>query len=289
MSRNGQPREPKGFASSAASALSYTVACTRARATHRLRTSAVTDHRHRHKPLPIESPISRRAADRIKPDVRPRGRARHARSVNALGRAQADAVELLREVHHRVKNSLQVMQSLLALEASRLSHPDARRVVGVIQDRLRAVALVHDQLHRSSNLRYVDLRGYVVAVIDGVRRSHDFDGRRIHVRVRGSQGLVGMNDALRVGLMLNELVSNAAMHALSGGRGGEILVSVSFCPRRRLRIKVSNTGVPLPARFSPPVDRLGLAIVGNIARHSGGRLWWSRRPLTSFYVELKRS
>lgn len=188
-----------------------------------------------------------------------------------------------------MKNNLQVMQSLLALEASRLSHPDARRVVGVIQDRLRAVALVHDQLHRSSSLRHVDLRAYVAAVIDGVRRSHDLDGRGIHVRVRGSQGLVGMNDALRVGLMLNELVSNAAVHGLPAGRRGQILASVSLCARRRVRIKVSNNGVPLPARFSPPIDRLGLAIVGNIARHSGGRLWWSCRRRTSFHVELKQS
>jgi two-component sensor histidine kinase len=214
---------------------------------------------------------------------------RRARYGRAVERAQADAIELLREVHHRVKNNLQVVQSLLALEASRLSHPDVRRVIGVIQDRLRAVALVHDHLQRSSSVREVALRSYVVAVIDGVRRSQDLDGRGIHVRVRGSQGLVGMNDALRVGLMLNELVSNAVLHGLSGRRGGEICASVSLCARRRLRIKVSNTGAPLPVRFSPPIDRLGLAIVGNIARHSGGRLWWSRRPRTSFHVELKQS
>lgn len=181
------------------------------------------------------------------------------------------------------------MQSLLVLEASRLSHPDARRVVAVIQDRLRAVALVHDQLQRSSSVREVNLHAYVKAVVDGVRRSHDFDGRGIRVRVRGSHGQVGMNDALRVGLMLNELLSNAAVHGLPGGRRGEILASVSLCACRRVRIKVSNTGVPLPVRFSPPVDRLGLAIVGNIARHSGGRLWWSRRRRTSFHVELKQS
>lgn len=196
---------------------------------------------------------------------------------------------LLREVHHRVKNNLQVMQSLLALEASRLSHPDARRVIGAVQDRLRAVSLVHDHLHRSSSLRDVDLRVYVLAVLDGVRRSHDFDGRRIRLRVRASEGVVGMNDALRVGLMLNELVSNAAAHGLADGRRGEISASVSLCARRRVRIKVSNTGVLLPTGFTPPIDRLGLAIVGNIARHSGGRMWWSRRRRTSFYVELKQS
>lgn len=196
---------------------------------------------------------------------------------------------LLREVHHRVKNNLQVMLSLLNLEASRASSPDVTRIVRVLQDRLRAVALVHDQLHRAPALREVDLRAYAAAVLEGIGVSNGLDRRGIAVRLRGSRGVIGMNDALRVGLVLNELVSNAAAHGFPDRRRGQILVSVSLRARTRVCVKVSNTGVPLPARFSPPPDRLGLAIVGNIARHSGGRFWWSRRNGTSFHVELKQS
>lgn len=192
-------------------------------------------------------------------------------------------------MHHRVKNNLQVMQSLLNVEAGRASSPDAVRIVRVMQDRLRAVALVHDQLHRSPDVREADLHAYVQAVVEGISQSQDLAGRGVGIRLRVSHGSVGMNDALRVGLMLNELVSNAARHGFPDGRRGQIAVSVSRRARARLCIKVSNTGVPLRARFFLPPDRLGLAIVGNIARHSGGRFWWSRRNGTSFHVELRQS
>ena len=91
---------------------------------------------------------------------------------------------LLREVHHRVKNNLQVMQSLLNLEATRASNPDVTRIVRVLQDRLRAVALVHDQLHRSADLREIDLHAYTNAVLDGISQSHGLAPRGIVVRTR---------------------------------------------------------------------------------------------------------
>ncbi|MGE3511784.1 MAG: sensor histidine kinase [Vicinamibacterales bacterium] len=220
---------------------------------------------------------------------RPLGRARPAASARSPAQAGQPSDLLLREVHHRVKNNLQVMQSLLNLEASRARTPEVTRLVAVMQDRLRAIALVHDQLHRSPDVREADLRAYVTAVLDGIERSTGLESRGIRLRVRAAQGVVGMNDALRVGLVLNELVSNAASHGFPDGRRGDIVVSVSRRVPGRVRVHVSNTGVPLPARFSLPPDRLGLAIVANIARHSGGRFWWNRRSGASFHVELKQS
>jgi two-component sensor histidine kinase len=219
----------------------------------------------------------------------PIARGRPVSSTRTHERPEPDALYLLREVHHRVKNNLQVMQSLLNLEAKRATGPDALRIVRVMQDRLRAVALVHDQLHRSADVREADLPAYVRAVVDGISESHDLAGRGIRVRVRVSLGIIGMNDALRVGLILNELVSNAATHGFPDDRRGEVVVSVSLRVRGRVIINVSNTGVPLPAHFSLPPDRLGLAIVGNIARHSGGLFRWHRRHRARFHVELKQS
>jgi two-component sensor histidine kinase len=216
-------------------------------------------------------------------------RGRPAAAARNLERTESDALYLLREVHHRVKNNLQVMQSLLNLEAKRATGPDAIRIVRVMQDRLRAVALVHDQLHRSPDVREADIHAYVNAVIEGISQSHDLGGRGIDVRVRVSRGIIGMNDALRVGLILNELVSNAATHGFPDGRRGQIGVSVSLRAGGRVCVNVSNTGVPLPARFSLPPDRLGLAIVGNIAHHGGGQFRWRLRGNASFHVELKQS
>jgi two-component sensor histidine kinase len=216
-------------------------------------------------------------------------RGRPVAATRSLERTESDALYLLREVHHRVKNNLQVMQSLLNLEAKRATGPDAIRIVRVMQDRLRAVALVHDQLHRSADVREADIHAYVNAVVEGISQSHDLGGRGIDVRVRVSHGIIGMNDALRVGLILNELVSNAATHGFPDGRRGQIVVSVSLRDGGRVSVNVSNTGVPLPARFSLPPDRLGLAIVSNIARHGGGQFRWGRRGNASFHVELKQS
>ncbi len=216
-------------------------------------------------------------------------RNRDSHGAGAPDPAASSAGLLLREVHHRVKNNLQVMQSLLNLEASRTSSADVTRIVRTTQDRLRAVALVHDQLHRSQGLRDVVIRDYAQAVLDGIGVSHGLDGRGIALVLRASRGVIGMNDALRIGLILNELVSNAAAHGFPAQRRGRIAVSVARAAYGRVCVKVSNTGVPLPARFVPPPDRLGLAIVANIARHSGGRFWWSRRNGASFHVELKQS
>ena len=207
----------------------------------------------------------------------------------SIDRADSHHAILLREVHHRVKNNLQVMQSLLNLEASRTSNADVTRIVRVLQDRLRAVALVHDQLHRSPALTRVNLRSYAAAVLDGIEQSHGLASRGIVLRLGASQGAVSMNDALRVGLILNELVSNAVSHGFPDGRSGRIAVSLSLRNTAHVRLRVTNSGLPLPLHFDPPPDRLGLAIVSNIARHSGGRFWWSQRGQASFHVELKPS
>ena len=181
------------------------------------------------------------------------------------------------------------MASLLSLEAARAAHPEVGRIVRMMQDRLRAVSLVHDQLHRSSALRHVDLRTYAAAVVQGIAQSYDLAARKVSIRLRTTGGVVGMNDALRVGLVLNELVSNAVIHGFPDARSGRIAVTISLRKDMRLVVRVSNSGVPLPPRFSLPVDRLGLAIVGNIARNCGGRLTWNRRGGASFSVELKSS
>jgi len=196
---------------------------------------------------------------------------------------------LLREVHHRVKNNLQLMSSLLNLEAARADTPEVRRIVRMMQSRLRAVSLVHDQLHRSSALRHVDIRTYVSAVLDGLSLSHDLAGRGIAVDLRATTGPIGMNNALRIGLVLNELVWNAVVHSFPDGRRGRIMVAITRQRGSRLLLRVSNDGVPLPPNFSPSADRLGLAIVGNIARNCGGRFEWSRSGAASFLVELKTS
>jgi two-component sensor histidine kinase len=218
--------------------------------------------------------------------VRHRGR-EAGRTMTAHG--EPEHAFLLREVHHRIKNNLQVLSSLLNLEASRATSPEVKRVTRILQDRLRAVALVHDQLHRSPALRNVDLREYAAAVIEGIALAHGLEWRGIAVRFRSGRIAVGMNDALRVGLVLNELMSNAVAHGFPGDARGRIVVSLAERPTGHVRLTVSNTGVPLSPDFAPSPDRLGLAIVSNIARNSGGRFWWSQRRGTCFHVELKPS
>lgn len=186
----------------------------------------------------------------------------------------AEKEVLLMEVHHRVKNNLQVIASLLRLESGRSEHPATRATLQGMRDRIHSMALLHETICRSDNLAEVDLASYLKQLAGQLLRSLAVDPGAIQLRLDLAATRVDIDQAVTGGLLVNELLANALQHGFPGGRTGVVtleLQPVDDAGRRRLR--VSDSGIGLPPDFEALQKKsLGLQLVSDLARQLGGKL-----------------
>jgi two-component sensor histidine kinase len=192
-----------------------------------------------------------------------------------LARSLAEKEVLIKEVHHRVKNNLQVVASLLRLQCGATGDPAAAAALAESQRRVEAMAMVHEQLYESENLREIDLARHAHLLLSNVLTSFGADAGRIVpvVDVQGPSGApihLGVDQAIPVGLVLNELASNALKHAFPEGRPGSLAIRAR-AEGGMIRISVVDDGVGLPegADFRSSKS-LGLKIVEILARQLKG-------------------
>ena len=192
----------------------------------------------------------------------------------ALRESLREKEALLKEVHHRVKNNLQVVTSLLRLETGRNETPAVKSVLREMQGRIQTMALLHETLYRSGTLATVDLGAYLKQLATQSFRALTFEPRAIGLDLDLASVRVEMDQAIPCGLLVNELISNGLKHGFPNGRAGAI--KVEFGPAGgsdQLRICVSNTGVGLPEDFEARrVRSLGLQLVADLARQLRGTL-----------------
>jgi PAS domain S-box-containing protein len=153
---------------------------------------------------------------------------------------------LLKEIHHRVKNNLQITSSLLRLQVAKIPDEQVRDMIHESQDRIQSMALVHELLYRSTDLAHVDFGDYVRGLVDQLLRSYGATARRIGVNVEVGSMQFAVDEAIPCGLIINELVSNSLKHAFPGGRTGTIRIRGEG-DATRATICVSDDGAGLPA------------------------------------------
>ena len=188
-----------------------------------------------------------------------------------------DKVALIKEIHHRVKNNLQVITSLLRLEAGRSDHAPTQTVLGQMQERIRSMALLHELIYRAGSFASIDLGSYVSEVATQAFRSlHGSSSSVVRLRLDLGSVQVGLDQATPCGLLLTELLSNALKHGFADGRSGEVLVElqpVAGGLPDRWCLRVSDTGVGLPADYAARQQgSLGLQLASNLATQLGGSL-----------------
>lgn len=189
---------------------------------------------------------------------------------------------LLREVHHRVKNNLQVISSLLRLETSRSAAPDTKRVLGDMQGRILSMAVLHETLYRSDRFGQVDLGGYLRQLAQQLFRAAASTTR---LRLELEPVFLEIDQAIPCGLIVNELLTNSLKHAFAEGTAGEVAMSLALNPRGEVQITVADTGVGLPTDFDTKrVRSLGLVLVTDLIRQIGGSLAIGPGPGASFGV-----
>jgi PAS domain S-box-containing protein len=194
---------------------------------------------------------------------------------------------LLREIHHRVKNNLQLISSILSLQA-RLMDGQARAVLEEGQLRVRSIALVHEKLCESSNVNDIELGQYIHDLIRFLRRAVSASPN-IEVRLDAAPMPVAIDQAIPCGLLINELVTNAFKHAFPETRRGLITVQVRPLEDDRFFLRVSDDGIGLPDHIDLVSPRtLGLDLVATLARQLDAELKVERNLGTSFAFELTR-
>ncbi len=197
---------------------------------------------------------------------------------------------LLREVHHRVKNNMQAITSLLKMQSMRIDNRQALHAFSEARNRIQAMALVHETMHQSEDLSRIRLRDYVEKLANAL--SHSVGGGAVSptVTVVSDDVELNINQAIPVGLIINELLSNSLQHAFVEGRQGEIRVTTCLRADEELELAVSDNGVGLPEEIDVDGgDTLGLQLVGSLARDQlGGRIEIARNGGTTFMITFRR-
>ncbi len=195
---------------------------------------------------------------------------------------------LLQEVHHRVKNNLQVIISLLHLQSGYVKDRDAYGVFKDSESRIKSMALVHEKLYRSRDLSRIDSGDYIQDLTRDLVASYRLVSSPIELTLDIEDTVLGIDTAVHCGLIINELVSNALKYAFPDGREGEIRVAMRRAAGEEYTLEVRDNGVGLPDNFEHKgTDTLGLQLVRTLVDHLEGAMRVDRRDGTAFEITFK--
>ncbi len=183
---------------------------------------------------------------------------------------------LMREIHHRVKNNLQIVASLLNLQASRIRVPEARAEFASARDRVRALATLHRHLYMHGEVHTIDMPGFLTELCNQLFQAMgEVPGRRIRLAIEASPLQMSSDQAVPLSLIVTEAVSNAVKYAFPGGRAGHVSVRLTS-DGEVADLTVEDDGVGIPAgrteTESGPRDGIGITLIRGFARQLGATL-----------------
>jgi PAS domain S-box-containing protein len=207
----------------------------------------------------------------------------------ALQAALREKTALLLEVHHRVKNNLQVIASLLRLESFRSTDAPTKSVLQDMHGRVRSMALLHETIYRKGTFAAIDLGIYVGKIASESLKSMQVNLGAVHLQLDMETLQVGLDQATPAGMLISELVSNSLKHAFPAGRAGAIDIALHpLDTPGQWRLRVSDTGIGLAPDFEEQRKAsLGLQLAGDMATQMGGALHIGAGPQAVFTVDFK--
>jgi len=208
---------------------------------------------------------------------------------NRLRAALEEKEVLLKEVHHRVKNNMQVISSLLKLQAENINDKRIAEMFYESQNRVKAMALVHQKLYQSENLSQIDISVYIQGLMTNLVRSLNFDPGKIMVEVKIEGILLNMDTAIPCGLIINELVYNSLKYAFPENHKGLIRIELTRDSQGdELTLVISDNGIGLPKEFDfENAQTLGLQLVKMLTRQLDGTLELHRENGVTFSIHFR--
>ncbi len=192
---------------------------------------------------------------------------------------------LLREIHHRVKNNLQIVSSLINLKSRGVSDPDALARFTDSLERIKSIAMLHEKLYLSKNLARIDFAEYAPNLVHSLATTYRVDPDAVELNVRVKDVSLELEAAVPCGLILTELVTNALKYAFPAGRRGRVDIEMITLPDETVQVRVADTGVGMKETIATRnPDSLGLKLVATLTRQLKGRFEIRRTEGTEFTI-----
>ena len=180
---------------------------------------------------------------------------------------------LLKEIHHRVKNNLQIISSLIVLQEQYVKDERILNVFKDFQSRIKVMALIHQTLYDSENLNKIYLTKYIKNLVNNLFKIYSVNTKQIKLQLNIDNIDLSLDDANACGLIINELVSNSLKHAFSKNDEGKIIITLKKTINNRKLLEVYDNGIGFPKDIDyKNSDTLGLKLISTITKKMGGKI-----------------
>jgi len=195
---------------------------------------------------------------------------------------------LTKEVHHRVKNNLQIITTLLDLQFDNINDEQAIRALRESQDRIMAMALVHEKMYQTTAIACIDFGGYMESLTSHLYNSYGADPERISLKIEGGNVALAIDEAIPCGLIINELLSNSLRHAFPEGRKGNITIRSQADDQGVVTLTFADDGVGLPPGMDfRDTKTMGLQLVNMLTKQLQGEVLFLKEEGTAFIIRFK--
>lgn len=195
---------------------------------------------------------------------------------------------LLKEIHHRVKNNMQIISSLLKLQSGYIKDQKYKDMYKESQNRIITMSIIHEKLYQSRDLSKIDPRGYIRDIVTGLFQSYEVNAGKIALILNVENVPLGINSAIPCGLIINELVSNSLKYAFTHGRGGEIKIGLRSADGM-IELIVADNGVGIPENIDfRKAESWGLRLVKILAENQlHAEISLDRSKGTEFQIQFR--
>ena len=192
---------------------------------------------------------------------------------------------LLKEIHHRVKNNLQVISSLLYLQSNKAYEKETLELFNESQNRIRSMALIHEKLYQSENFYKIDFTDYITGLINDLFSSYKKKYDTIKTDIEVNNVLLSIDKAIPCGLIINELISNSLKHAFPDGEKGKIKINMTSDNQKEISLIIQDNGKGLPKTLEiEKAQTLGLRLVNTLIHQLNGTIKYQKINGTKFLI-----
>lgn len=206
-----------------------------------------------------------------------------------LKRSLEEKEILMREIHHRVKNNMQLMLSLLRLQSRQVKDKEASEILGVWRNRIRTIALIHEKLYSSEDMTRINFKDYIQVLAVSLFHAFEVKESEIQLNNKVEDVFLDINAAIPLGLIVNELISNAIKHAFPDKRSSKIDLEMYLENEEHYILIIEDNGVGIKEKIDVRNPQsLGLQLVNDLIEQIGGSFDFDGRNGTSFRISFKK-